>query len=189
MDRKTKAKKENLTPKMAVPLESIKELRRLTLASISDCKEALQKTDGDIQKAVELLRKMGLEIAEKKQDRQTKHGRIEAYVHFDHKIGVLLEVDCETDFVAQNSDFCQFTKDVAMQIAASNPLYIRREDVPKEVLKKEKDKEQFYRQNCLLEQVFIKDPTITIKDYLGSLVVKLGENVVIRRFTRYKVGE
>jgi len=189
MDRKTKAQKENLTSKTAVPLESIKELRRLTSASISDCKEALEKTGGDITKAIELLRKMGLEIAEKKQGRETKHGRIESYVHFDHKIGVLLEVDCETDFVAQNSDFCQFTKDVAMQIAAANPLYIRAEDVPKEVLKKEKDKEQFYKQSCLLEQAFIKDPTITIKDYLGSLVVKLGENVVIRRFTRYKIGE
>lgn len=189
MDRKTKDKKENLTSKMAISLESIKELRILTSAGISDCKQALQEAGGDIRKAVELLHKRGLEIIEKKQDRKALQGRIEAYVHLGNKIGVLLEVDCETDFVAQNSDFCQFAKDVAMQIAALNPIYIKREDVPEKVIKQVKDKEQFYKQHCLLEQVFIKDPTITIKDYLGSLVVKVGENVVIRRFTRYKIGE
>jgi elongation factor Ts len=174
---------------MKIPLDSIKELRRITSASISDCKKMLQDSGGDIQKAIELLRKCGLEIVAKKQDRLASQGRIEAYVHFGNKIGVLLEVDCETDFVAQNSDFCQFTKDVAMQIAASNPLYIKREDVPEKVVKQEKDKEQFYKDNCLLEQIFIKDPSITIKDYLGSLLVKIGENVVIRRFIRYQVGE
>ena len=161
----------------------------MTSASISDCKKALQEVDGDIQKAVELLRKRGLEIVAKKQDRVTKEGRIEAYVHLGNKIGVLLEVDCETDFVARNSDFCQFTKDVAMQIAACNPLYIKKEDVPEDVIEQQKDKEQFYKDNCLLEQVFIKDPSLTIKDYLGSLVAKIGENIVIRRFMRYKFGE
>ena len=174
---------------MGVSLESIKELRRMTSASISDCKKALQEVDGNIQKAVELLRKRGLEIVAKKQDRVTKEGRIEAYVHLGNKIGVLLEVDCETDFVARNSDFCQFTKDVAMQIAACNPLYIKKEDVPEDVIEQHKDKEQFYKDNCLFEQVFIKDPSLTIKDYLGSLVAKIGENIVIRRFVRYKVGE
>lgn len=174
---------------MGVSLESIKELRRMTSASISDCKKALQEVDGDIQKAVELLRKRGLEIVAKKQDRVTKEGRIEAYVHLGNKIGVLLEVDCETDFVARNSDFCQFTKDVAMQIAACNPLYIKKEDVPADVIEQHKDKEQFYKDNCLFEQVFIKDPSLTIKDYLGSLVAKIGENIVIRRFVRYKAGE
>ena len=135
------------------------------------------------------MRKRGLEIAAKKQDRLAKEGRIEAYVHHGNKIGVLLEVNSETDFVARNSDFCQFTKDVAMQIAACNPKYIKREDVPASVIEKYKDKEQFYKEHCLLEQAFIKDPALTIKDCLGSLIVKIGENIVIRRFTRYKVGE
>jgi len=161
----------------------------MTSASIVHCKQALEEAGGDIQKAVELLRKRGLKIAAEKQGRMAKEGRIEAYVHLGNKIGVLLEVDCETDFVAKNSDFCQFTKDVAMQIAASNPLYIKKEDVPKEVIKKEKDKELFYKENCLLEQAFVKDLNITVKDYLASLIAKIGENIVIRRFVRYRVGE
>jgi elongation factor Ts len=110
-------------------------------------------------------------------------------VHLGNKIGVLLEVNCDTDFVARNSEFCQFTKDIAMQIAACNPLYIKKEDVPAQVLEKEKDKEQFYKDNCLLEQAFIKDPAISIKDYLGSLIAKMSENIFIRRFIRYKIGE
>jgi elongation factor Ts len=174
---------------MKIPVGLIKELRERTSASVMDCKQALQDAKGDIQKAAQLLRKRGLEIAAKKQDRVVGEGRIEAYVHHGNKIGVLLEVNCETDFVARNSDFCQFTKDIAMQIAACNPTYIKREDVPAQVLKKEKDKELFFKDNCLLEQVFIKDPTLTIKDYLGSLIAKVGENIVIRRFVRYKIGE
>ena len=174
---------------MRISIELIKELRNLTSASITQCKEALQEAGGDIKKAVELLRKRGLEIAAKKQDRVSKEGRIEAYVHFGNKIGVLLEVDCETDFVARNSEFAQFTKDLSMQIAACNPLYIKKEDVPPNIIKQVKDKEEFYKNNCLLEQVFIKDASITIKDYLGSIISKVGENIVIRRFTRYQVGE
>ncbi|OGX16261.1 MAG: translation elongation factor Ts [Omnitrophica WOR_2 bacterium RBG_13_41_10] len=174
---------------MKVSLDAIKELRQKTNASISDCRKALEEAGSDIKKAVELLRKRGLEIAAKKQDRLAKEGRIEAYVHHGNKIGVLLEVSSETDFVARNSDFCQFTKDLAMQIAACNPQYIKREDVPAGVIEKYKDKEQFYKEHCLLEQAFIKDPALTIKDCLGSLIVKVGENIVIRRFTRYKVGE
>lgn len=174
---------------MGISVDLIKELRHVTSASIVHCKQALEEAGGDIQKAVELLRKRGLKIAAEKQGRMAKEGRIEAYVHLGSKIGVLLEVDCETDFVAKNSDFCQFTKDVAMQIAASNPLYIKKEDVPKEVIKKEKDKELFYKENCLLEQAFVKDLNITVRDYLASLIAKIGENIVIRRFTRYRVGE
>ena len=174
---------------MAVSLELIKELREMTSASIAHCKKALEESGGDIKKAAQILRKLGLEIAAKKQGKVSGEGRIEAYVHHGNKIGVLLEVNCESDFVARNNDFMQFTKDISMQIAASDPAYIRREDVPKEVIEQEKDKEEFIKQNCLLEQVFVKDPTITIKDYLGSLIAKIGENVVIRRFTRYKVGE
>jgi elongation factor Ts len=173
---------------MEVSLKSIKELRRISASSISDCKKALDETGGDIQKAVELLRKRGLEIAAKKQDRVAKEGRVEAYVHLGNKIGVLLEVDCETDFVARDTDFAQFTKDIAMQIAACSPVYIKREDVPAEVIEKESDKELFFKNNCLLEQPFIKDPNIAIKDYLGSLIAKISENIVIRRFMRYQVG-
>jgi elongation factor Ts len=174
---------------MAVSVNLIKELRNMTCASVAHCKEALEESKGDIKKAVELLRKRGLEIAAKKQDKQAKEGRIEAYVHLGNKIGVLLEVDCETDFAARNSDFTQFTKDLTMQIAACDPLYIKKEDVPAAAIKKEKNKEEFYKSHCLLEQPFVKDPAITVKDYLGSLVAKIGENVVIRRFIRYKVGE
>jgi len=173
---------------MKISLESIKELRETTFASVSDCQQALKDAKGDVRKAAGLLRKRGLEIAAKKQDRAAKEGRIEAYVHHGNKIGVLLEVDCETDFVARNSDFCQFTKDIAMQIAATNPTYINKEEVPEEIIKEEKDKDKFYKDNCLLEQAFIKDPGLTIKDCLGSLIVKIGENIVIRRFVRYKIG-
>lgn len=174
---------------MKISLESIKKLRMMSSASISDCKKALQDAGGDIEKAMALLRNRGLELVAEKKERIAKEGRVEAYVHQGNKLGVLLEVDCETDFAARNSDFAQFTKDISMQIAACNPLYIEKEDVPKKDLAEVKDKEHFYKENCLLEQVFIKDPNITVKDYLGSLLAKIGENIVIRRFTRYKIGE
>ena len=135
------------------------------------------------------MRKRGLEIAAKKSSRAAKDGRIEAYVHLGNKIGVLLEVDCETDFVARNPDFVQFTKDLSMQIAACDPKYIKREEVSQEVLKEEKDKEQFFKAHCLLEQPFVKDPSITVNDYLGSIIAKLSENIFVRRFIRYKIGE
>lgn len=174
---------------MNISVEAIKKLREMTSASVMDCKKAVQEAKGDLKKARELLRKLGLEIAWQKQNKKAGEGRIESYVHLGNKIGVLLEVNCETDFVARNSDFCQFTKDIAMQIAACNPAYIKKEDVPSQPIKKEKDKEKFYQDNCLLEQIFIKDPELTVKDYLGSLIAKVGENIVIRRFTRYKVGD
>lgn len=175
--------------KKSLDLEAIKELRNKTCASFADCKKALEEAAGDTKKAHALLRKRGLEIAAKKQERLAKDGRIEAYVHMGNKVGVLLEVDCETDFVARNSEFAQFTKDIAMQITACSPTYIKKEEVPKDILEQEKDKEQFAKEHCLLEQVFIKDPSITIKDYLGSIIAKIGENIVIRRFVRYKIGE
>ena len=174
---------------MTISAELIKELRHMTSASIAHCKSALEETKGDVKKAAVVLRRKGLEIAAKKGDRAAKEGRVEAYVHLGNKIGVLLEVDCESDFVARNSDFCQFTKDLAMQIAACSPAHIKQEDVPAEVLEQEKSKEEYFKSHCLLEQVFVKDPSITIKDYLGTIVSKLGENIVIRRFTRYKIGE
>ena len=174
---------------MKISLDGIKELREMTCASISDCKKALHDAEGDVKKAAGLLRKRGLEIAAKKVGRVTKEGRVEAYVHLGNKIGVLLETDCETDFVARNSDFTQFTKDVAMQIAACDPKYLKKEDVPEDILKDEKDREQFLKSHCLLEQPFVKDPSITIKDYLGSIIAKFNENIFIRRFIRYKIGE
>lgn len=174
---------------MSISVELVKELRNMTCASIAHCRKALEETSGDLKKAAALLRKQGLEIAAKKQSRAAKEGRIEAYVHLGNKIGVLLEVDCESDFVAKNSDFCQFTKDVSMQVAACSPAYIKKEEVPAEILAEEKNKDEFIKNNCLLEQPFVKDPSITVKDYLGTIVAKLGENIVIRRFMRYKVGE
>ena len=149
---------------MKVSIDLVKKVREITAASISDCRESLQEAKGDIDKAVELLRKRGLEIAAKKSERIAQEGRIEAYVHLGNKIGVLLEVNCETDFVARNEDFCRFTKDLALQIVATNPLYINKEDVPKKELKGFKSKkEDYYKDNCLLEQIFIKDPTILSK--------------------------
>ncbi|MCX5694206.1 MAG: elongation factor Ts [Candidatus Omnitrophica bacterium] len=186
---------------MKSSVNAIKELRDLTCASVAHCKKALEETKGDIKQAVILLRKQGLEIAAKKQGRAAKEGRVDCYIHhgnkigvlldihYGNKIGVLLEVDCESDFVARNEDFMKFTKDLAMQIAATSPEYIKKEDVPEEVLKHEKNKEEYYKNSCLLEQVFVKDSSLLIKDYLGSIVAKLGENIVIRRFIRYKIGE
>ncbi len=174
---------------MKISIELIKELREITSSSVAHCKKALEDSKGDIKKAAVLLRKQGLEIAAKKQSRAAKEGRIEAYIHHGNKIGVLLEVSCESDFVARNEGFVQFTKDVAMQIAATSPLYLKKEDVPAEVLENEKSKEEFYKNHCLLEQPFVKDPSMTINDYLGSIVAKIGENIIIRRYTRYKIGE
>jgi elongation factor Ts len=170
-------------------VNAIKELRDLTCSSVAHCKKALEETKGDIKQAVVFLRKQGLEIAAKKQSRAAKEGRVDCYIHHGNKIGVLLEVNCESDFVARNEDFTKFTRDLAMQIAATSPEYIKKEDVPEEVLKHEKNKEDYYKNNCLLEQVFVKDSSLMIKDYLGSIVGKLGENIVIRRFIRYKIGE
>ena len=174
---------------MKSSLSAIKELRDMTCSSIAHCKKALEEAKGDIKQAVVLLRKQGLEIAAKKQSRAAKEGRVDCYIHHGNKIGVLLEVNCESDFVAKNEEFTKFTRDLAMQIAATSPAYIKKEDVPEEVLQHEKSKEDYYKNNCLLEQVFVKDSSLMIKDYLGSIVAKIGENIVIRRFIRYKIGE
>lgn len=173
---------------MNISVESIKELRNLTSASMAECKKALGETHGDVPKAVILLRKRGLEIAAKKGERNAKEGRIEAYVHHGNKVGVLLEVNCETDFVAKNPDFAQFTKDLVLHITASSPAYIQKEDVPADVLAQADDKEKYYKEHCLLEQVYVKDPSMTVRDYMGSIVAKMGEKIVINRFARYKIG-
>jgi len=172
-----------------ISVELIKELREMTSSSVAHCKKALEEAKGDIKKAAELLRKQGLEIAAKKQARAAKEGRVEAYVHHGNKVGTLVEVDCESDFVAKNEDFIKFTKDLAMQITATSPLYIKKEDVPAEVVEHEKNKDDFYKNHCLMEQPFVKDPSISVKDYLGTIVSKMGENIVVRRFMRYKIGE
>jgi len=174
---------------MKIPVDTIKKLRELTSASVMECRKALEDSKGDMDEAKALLRKRGIEKAAKKQDRAAKEGRIEAYVHLGNKIGVLVEINCETDFVARNTDFMQFCRDVSMHIAACNPLCVKREEVPSDELKDVKEKEAFYKQQCLLEQPFVKDPSITIHDYVGSIIGKIGENIVIRRFTRYKIGE
>ncbi|MFA5146699.1 MAG: translation elongation factor Ts [Candidatus Omnitrophota bacterium] len=191
-------------------LDAIKKLREKTNAGIVDCKKALRESNGDIDKAIEVLRKQGVTLASKKAGRQAKEGRSESYIHLGGKIGVLVEVNCESDFVARNDDFKTFVKDVAMQVAASNPIYVRKEDVPAEAIKKETDiiKAQvvgkpenaiqkivegkltkFYEEVCLLEQPFIKDQNLKVKDILTSMIAKIGENIIIRRFVRYQVGE
>ncbi|MFC1658013.1 elongation factor Ts [Candidatus Omnitrophota bacterium] len=175
--------------KKKIPLDLIKDLRKMSQASVSDCRQALEEAGGDKDKAMKLLRKRGLEIAKAKKGRAAQEGRVESYVHTGNKLGVLLEVNCETDFVARNTDFCRFTKELAMQITATNPLYLSKEDVPGKAVEEIEDKEKFYKEHCLMEQQFIKDPSVTIRDLMADLVAKLSENIVIRRFVRYKVGE
>ncbi|MCY3727727.1 MAG: translation elongation factor Ts [Nitrospira sp.] len=190
----------------------VKELRGKTGAGILDCQNALKETDSDIEKAIDLLRQRGLAAAQKKAGRETKEGVVSSYIHAGSKIGVLVEVNCETDFVARNEEFQELVKDVALQIAAANPSYVKREQVPSEQVEREKaiylaqakelgkpeaaiDKivqgklEKFYQENCLLEQSFIKDPNVSITEILTQKIAKLGENISIARFTRYQLGQ
>jgi elongation factor Ts len=190
----------------------VKELRDKSGAGMMDCKSALVEAKGDMDKASELLRKKGIAKATKKADRAANEGRIEAYIHPGSKLGVILEVNCETDFVANTDDFAKFCRDVAMQVAASAPRFVRREDVDQATVDKEMEiyKEQarqqgkpdnildkiangklekFYSEICLLEQPFVKDPDKSIQTLLTETVAKLGENISIRRFSRFKIGE
>ncbi|MDP1853437.1 MAG: translation elongation factor Ts [Candidatus Omnitrophota bacterium] len=170
--------------------ESVKELRQLTSCGVIECKKALEEAKGDMKAAIEILKKRGMQLAAKKADRAARQGKVESYVHSGGKIGVLVEINCETDFVARNEEFQRFVKDVAMQIAAMNPKYIKKEEVPQEVIAKEgKEGNDFYKHACLLEQAFIKDASLTISDYLTSVIAKTGENIVVRRFSRYQLGE
>ena len=166
-------------------LDAIKELRELTNCGIVDCKKALEQAGGDLKKAKELLREKGLQMALKKASRVAREGRIEAYVHNGNKIGVVVEVNCETDFVARNEAFIQFSKDLAMHIAAMAPVYLKKDDVPADLVAGGADTAVL----CLLEQPFVKDTSKTIQDLLNELVAKIGENIVIGRFVRYKIGE
>ncbi len=197
---------------MSESTERVVELRRRTGAGIMDCKTALAEADGDIEKAIEILRKRGVAKAAKKAERPTAAGVVEAYIHPGERLGVLLEVDVETDFVARNQDFRRFVRDIAMHIAACDPLAIDRNGIPPEAVEREKriyeeqiaqsgkpanvitkivqgKLEKFYADVCLLEQQFVKAPEKTVGEYLKENIAKFGENIVIRRFVRFKVGE
>ena len=167
----------------------IKQLREETGVGIMECKKALEQSGGDLQKAKEVLKKRGLEIAAKKSTRTALQGRIEGYIHHNHKVGVLVEINCETDFVARSEDFIRLCKDVAMHIAAIPPIYLKKEDIPKNNVPEKEDVGDFYKRTCLLEQPFVKDEKITIGEYLTSVIAKTGENIVIKRFVRFSLGE
>lgn len=190
----------------------VKELREKTGAGILDCQKALTETGNDIEKAIEHLRQKGLAAAQKKAGRETNEGLVDSYIHPGSRIGVLVEVNCETDFVARNDEFKAFVKDLCLQIAASNPAFVKREDIPASLIDKEKaiylaqakemgkpepawgkivegKLEKFYQESCLLEQAFIKDPSVSVKDLLSQKIAKIGENISIRRFTRYQLGQ
>ena len=174
---------------MAVSAEDIKRLREMTSCGVIDCKKALEETKGNFDQAKEVLQKRGLELALKKGNRLAKEGRVEAYVHMGSKLAVLVEVNCETDFVAKSPDFCNFTKDIAIQIAACPAQYIKKEDIPASVLESQPDSETFIKEHCLMSQAFVKDPKSTMQDYLNMMIAKFGENIFVSRFVRYKVGE
>jgi elongation factor Ts len=197
---------------MSITADMVKELRQKTGCGIMECKQALQETGGDLEAAVEVLRKKGLKTAAKKAGRVTSEGQVGAYIHPGGKIGVLVEVNCETDFVARTEDFQQLVKDICMQIAAANPRYISRDDIPQEVIEKEKEiyraqlagsgkpeniidkiiqgklEKGFFAQCCLLDQPFVKDDKLTIGQLVTEKIAKLGENLNIRRFSRFQLG-
>lgn len=195
---------------MKIDTSKIKELREKTGLGVIECKKALEEAKGDIEKAIEVLRQRGLEISEKKEKREAKEGIIGSYVHTNGKIGVLIEVNCETDFVAKNSEFEELVKNLCLQIAAMNPKWIDVESIPKEVIEKKKEEikesfkdkpssvvekiiegklNDFYKEKVLLKQTFIKDENITIEEYIKSKIAKLGENIKVKRFIRFEVGE
>jgi elongation factor Ts len=172
-------------PRKKANLDAIKALRERTSASLTDVRQALEASGGDEAKALEFLRQRGAAIAEKREGRATGQGRVESYVHHDGRLGSLVEVNCETDFVARTAEFAQFCRDLAMHIAAMGPRYVRPEEVPAG----EAAHAQALKSACLLEQPFVRDPAVTIRDLLKTLIAKTGENVVIRRFARFGVGE
>ena len=197
---------------MAVSTEDVKKLRGQTGAGIMDCKAALVEADGDFDEAVAILRKRGVQIAAKRHARQATEGIVFAYIHGGAQVGVLVEVNCETDFVARTEDFQGFAKNVAMQVAALQPSWVAPEDVPEEVVARERKilteqaqaegkpehimaqmvegrLKKFYEQNCLMNQPYIRDDSITVADLLNDLVAKMSEKILVRRFVRYQVGE
>ena len=199
-------------PGKNIPAQLVKELRDKTGAGFSDCRAALIETGGDIEKAITVLRKKGQAAAAKKAQRATSEGLVSCYIHAGGKIGVLVEINCESDFVARTDDFQNLCHDVAMHVAALDPRFLRREEVTQEILDREREiyreqakatskpenviekivtgkMEKFYEENCLYEQHFIKDEGTTIKELVDQAIAKLGENIAIRRFSRFKVGE
>lgn len=197
---------------MEISSAMVKELRTKTGAGMMDCKEALKAADGDFEKAIDFLRKKGLSAATKRSSKAAKDGTIASYIHMGGRIGVMVELNCETDFVAKTEDFQATARDIAMHIAASNPLYVRPEEIPEEVLEREKeiyrsqlreekkpekiwDKviegklKKYYEDVCLTEQKFIKNTDITVGTLVNNLIAKTGENIVIRRFARFQLGE
>ncbi|HPS93915.1 MAG TPA: translation elongation factor Ts [Deltaproteobacteria bacterium] len=197
---------------MEISSEDVKRLREKTGVGMMDCKKALAETGGDFEKAVEILRKKGMDVANKRSGRQASQGIVGSYIHMGGKIGVLVEVNCESDFVAKSEDFKNFVKDISMQIAAANPDWVTRDEVPEEILNKEKEilKEQalksgkpekvlekivegkltkFYSERCLIDQHFVKDQDRTIKQLLDELMGKTGEKCLVKRFARFQVGE
>ena len=197
---------------MAITAKAVQELREKTGAGIMDCKRALAETDGEVEKAIDALRKKGLASVAKKSGRVTSEGTVFSYIHAGGKIGVLVEINCETDFVARTPQFQQLVKDVAMHIAASNPLYLKREDVPADVLAKEREIyqaqaaesgkpekvlakivegkiEKYFTEMCLSEQPFVKEPEKSVQDLVNAVIAQLGENMNVRRFARFVLGE
>lgn len=197
---------------VSIGAETVKKLREKTGAGIMDCKEALSVCEGDMDKAVDHLRKKGLATAAKRAGRVMAEGTIQPYIHMGGKLGVLVEINCETDFVAKNDDFKDFAKNVAMHIAATNPVGIRREDVTQELIQREMEiyraqaremgkpekmvekiaegkLEKFFKDSCLMNQAYVRDPNITISDLLNNLIAKIGENISIKRFVRFQIGE
>ena len=195
-----------------ISASTVKELREISGAGMMDCKKALTEASGDLEKAIDILRKTGMAKARKKSGRSTKEGIILPYIHPGAKLGVLLEINCETDFVANTDDFKNLSKDIAMHIAASAPISVSREEIPQETLEREKEiyadqarqsgkpeniiakmtegrLNKFYQENVLLEQTFVKDPDKTVADLITETVAKLGENILISRFSRFQLGE
>jgi elongation factor Ts len=195
-----------------IPATLVKELRERTSAGFSDCRAALMETGGDIEQAINVLRKKGQAAAQKKAQRQASEGLVASYIHAGGKIGVIVEVNCESDFVARTEEFQRLCHDIAMHIAALDPRFVRREEVTPEVLDREKDiyreqalatgkpenvvekivqgkMEKFYEETCLYEQHFIKDESQTIRELVEQMIAKIGENIAVRRFVRFKVGE
>lgn len=185
------------------------KLRELTGAGMMDCKKALDESGGDFEKAKDAIRKRGLDIAKKKSSREAKEGQIVSYIHGAGKLGVLVEINCETDFVARNDDFKAFTKEIAMQIAAGHPFYVHRDEIPADVIAKEKEMfeeqvagkpndvrekilqgklEKRYEDICLMDQKYLKDDSKTVAEYVNEVIARIGENIVIKRFARFEIG-
>ena len=195
-----------------ISAKMVMQLREKTGAGIMDCKGALTECNGDMDKAVDFLRKKGLATAAKRAGRAMTEGVVASYIHMDSKLGVLVEVNCETDFVAKNDDFKEFAKNLAMHIAATNPVGIRPEDVSEEIIAKEKEiylgqvlemgkpekiaekivegkLQKYFKENCLMDQAYVRNPDMTVADLLNEMIAKIGENISIKRFVRFKIGE